>query len=76
MKLGPFVLIIGGASNQHKRLPRKVFMKIQKYQPIFELWFVCVLLWVSTVNPTYEPLLRFVIAMIQVNLNMTVACMA
>ena len=35
----------------------------------FKLWFVCILLEVLTVNPTYEPLRWFKIAMIQVNMN-------
>ena len=60
----PFLLIIAGASKQHKRMPQKVFHANIKALGYFLAWFVCVLLGIFRefpVDPYYEPLAWFMI---------------
>ena len=66
MKLVLFILIIDGTSNQHKMMPQKDFYQSLKGLGGFKAYFACVLLGILTkfsVNPYYEPLSRFMIAM-------------
>ena len=60
----PFLLIIGRASKQYKRMPQKVFHQNTKVFGGFLAWFVCVLLRTLPkfpVDPYYEPLAWFMI---------------
>ena len=65
MKLVLFILIMDGhASKEHKRMEQKVLNQSLKGLVDFKAYFLCVALVILTkfsVNPYYEPLLRFMI---------------